>query len=221
MMHTQTARALRAMIAVALLGVVLAGCRTYGEYGSTEETFEQILLANEAFAEGLQRARADLNLLEAVAAGDPVLQLAAEKYRTLLLNHEAILAENRELAAHFEEDDLDSYRDLHAAFGAILAEQDVIYGQYAALREAIAELGDTPAPPDSLFNVEPRFTKVRYRYVPLYYQRVRNSTRQLTMREAIRRSGRARPPLDLEAPERLPGSGPPVSDETAGQAVGG
>lgn len=182
-----------------LAGMLLAGCRTYGRYDNPEKTLEQIQRSNERFSEELQRARRDLNLLTDAAQGDSSLRAYAEQYRQLLLAHEALLDENRELQQRLEGGA--SYRELHRVFHAILSEERIIRNQYASLHEALARQdSEGVAASDTFATVDPRFTGGRYVYIPVFYERLRHARQALSMREALRRQG-----TGGEAPELLPG----------------
>lgn len=181
-----------------LVGMLLAGCRTYGRYGNAEETLEQIRRSNDRFAEELQRARRDLDLLIEAAEEDSSLRAYAERYRSLLRAHEALLAENRELEQRLAESAA-SYRELHRVFHAILSEERLVRDQYASLYEAIAQQGDTtPAISDTLTPGQPSVAG-RYVYVPVFYERLLYANQTLSMQEALRRQRTG------EAPEVLPG----------------
>lgn len=184
-----------------MAGMLLAGCRTYGRYGNAEETLEQIQGSSERFSEDLQRARRDLDLLTEAAEEDPSLRPYAERYRQLLLTHEALLEEVRELEQRLEEGN-NSYRELHRVFHAILSEEQGVRNRYASVHEAIARQGDTTAAAsDTLVAAgDPRVAAGRYVFVPVYYERLRNANQTLSMQEALRlqRTGG-------EAPEMLPG----------------
>ncbi len=171
------------MLAIAL---ALTGCRSYGgDYGNTEETYEQLLVTNRLFAEDLERARADMNLLARAAQDDPDLEEHAEQWRRLLLFHEAALEENHELAADADADD---YRSVHRLYGAALSEGRLVRNQYQSLLRAIAQVGDTT-------EAEPfrMYTEAQYWVAPTYYERVQSAQERLTMRQALQSAFDLRP----------------------------
>ena len=150
------------LLLIALL--LVAGCRTYGAYDSTEKIALQIQEANQRFADQLERERADFVQLEAAARRNPALEPAALVYASAISLHEEMLERHRAYEAEAREN-LGSYRTQHRVYGAILAEQDVVYDRYAFALSL-------PARPDSLQEVPTGLVASRYHVVPPFYQRV-------------------------------------------------
>lgn len=123
-------RALRRLSLLVLAVVALAGCRTYGGYGTEEVSYLQILEANEQFADALIRAQAELRALEVLAQAEPALVPYALRYAALVNLHEEVLGAH---AALTEEVDADDYRDVSRLLGAIVSEHQRIAERYRGL----------------------------------------------------------------------------------------
>lgn len=169
----------RAFWMVLLAGVLAAGCRTYGGYGTEEETVEQILAANELFEQDLEEARVGLLTFEEWSARSPALATQAERLRALLYTHEAILAEHQDWAADVAADPGD-YRSLNRVLGAILAEQEMIWQRYVELFSETestyyASFGVPGAHDTTLVVPGDVVPEGRYIITPPFYERIANT----------------------------------------------
>lgn len=177
---------------------------------------EQIREANRLFAESLQRAQSDLNVLERAAASDAALDSHVKRYQTILTVHEAILAENREVADRVADEvgfnwrslEIGSYRELNHALGAILAEEKLVRQQYTSFRNALLRQGDT-----TQVVRRGEYEEGRYAITPIFYARVRNAAAPLTMREVLALRQQTRPGGDQAPPV------PSVADSAAAIAT--
>lgn len=179
---------LRTLLTLLLVMGALAGCRSYGSHGAEEATMEQIREANRLFAESLQRAQSDLNVLQRAAAEDASLEPHVEKYQNILTVHEAILAENREVADRVAGEvgfnwstlEVGSYRTLNRALGAISAEEKLVRQQYASFRNALVREGEAVP-----VVRRGEYEEGRYAITPLFYARARNAAAPPSMREVL------------------------------------
>ncbi|QXD15662.1 hypothetical protein GQ464_001590 [Rhodocaloribacter litoris] len=141
--------------------LLLAGCRTYGGYGSEEAARTQLRTAVERFADELERARADARLLREVAAAAPALAAYVDAYEQTVTRHAALLEEHRARLEALGEDA--SYRTLSRALGAVVSEQSLIRDRYRNLLVAMAY-------PDTMPHVVRLLSG--YQAVPPYYARI-------------------------------------------------
>lgn len=158
------------------LVVLLAGCRTYGRYGTEAETYDQIQRANELFARELERARADLELLQQAASSNSMLTPYAERYAAIVARHQAFLEQHRALAGTLAEHQ-GNYRVLHQGYGSILSEQNVVQDQYTNL---LVRLKRTATMQAETVPVEGR-----YQVAPQYYLRLQYANERLTVRDVL------------------------------------
>lgn len=166
-------------MAVLLLLTTVGGCRSYGGYGTKEANMEAILQANAEFEQDLEAAQQIEAELETAAARDPRLSGQVEEFQSVLLAHETILADHKELAASLSPDQ-DTYRTIARAFGAILSEQELIRNRYEELL-----LRPEPANPRVL-DLWDQLPDSRYVVVPPFYERLMEGARIQAMPEWIR-----------------------------------
>lgn len=160
---------------VALL--LLTGCRTYGGYETEAKTYTALQQTHRQFATELERAKADLNLLEEAAAENEALEPLADRFAGIVARHEQVLAEQQDLLRRLSPES--SYRDLHRAFGAVVTDRRLTAKRYnravVAVQAAVRGVPVANAiTPRSYYVVE-----------PLDYARLDNADR-LTMQEALR-----------------------------------
>jgi len=170
------ARLLRfAPLAVLLL---LTACRTYGGYESEEIMRQQMLEANQQFSDDLERARADLAVLQRAAGEATQLQPFVERFRSNIEAHESTLESHRQIAQDLEGSS--DYRKLHRAYGTITTEQRIVNKQYnrtvnrihAAVTNQEVQRGES-------------YNQSFYYVEPLAYAQIENA-RKMTMEEAVR-----------------------------------
>lgn len=166
----------RTIFGIVVIGVLIAGCRSYGGYGTEEATYQQILEAHQVFEEELSRKQADLRGLEQAAAGAEGLGTVAGQYAQLVRGHEAILAEHTDMIAELSEDS--EYRKLHRVFGAIVSQQNTIRSQYRGLIASISQMQSPQV--DSTMQVQRP-----YSLIPPYYRRVGEKQKDFTMNEVL------------------------------------
>lgn len=170
------ARFLRFAPLVALL--LLTACRTYGGYGSEEIKHQQMLEANQQFSDDLERARADLAVLQRAAGEATQLQPFVERFRSNIESHESMLESHRQIAEDLEGSS--DYRKLHRAYGTITTEQRIVNKQYnrtvnrihAAVTNREVERGES-------------YNQSFYYVEPLAYAKIENA-KKLTMEQAVR-----------------------------------
>ncbi len=204
-MNSMAHRTMHVVWGVLLLALVASGCRTYGGYGSTEETLGQIQQATQLFAEELERSRGEQEALQRAAAANPALADFAERFAAVVERQEAVVAEQQALAeaAHaggnilFDWVGPDSYRRLHSTYGAIISDQQIVRDRYAeVLMDLQHAVGAT-----TLARRVP--LQSRYQVAPQFYERLHSGQRSVA--DILAQAQAAVAPAD-EAPEAVPDS---------------
>lgn len=159
--------------------LMLAGCRTYGGYETEALTLNQMQTATQQFADKLEQARADLNLLEQATATNEALQALERRYRETVSLHEEKLQLHRDVVARFEAED-GTYRDLHRNYGALISDQRLVQQRYRSLLQRISRtVRGLGAQDDAML-------ESHYFVTPLFYPRTESQRSRLTMNEALR-----------------------------------
>lgn len=210
LLHPIRSNTVRRISLVSLLVVLLVtGCRTYGGYGTEEETHQQIKVANRQFADELERARADLNLLESAASGNGALQPLLRRYDSLVTVHETMLAGHRAIAENLEGSG--DYRELNRAYGAIITDGRLHQDQY---QRVIADVVATVSGDSTFMLAEAIPPENRYFVAPIFYQQVRYRDSRPSMQSALR--GETQGPPEMQGPESQPTPQPTTPDTEAG-----
>ena len=201
--------------------LLVSGCRSYGGYGSEEAMYRQIERLVQRFAQDLENARADLVALENAAAQNSELALLAEQYAALVQGQEAILDEQRGLLADLSPGA--TYRSLHRAHGAIMAEQRTVRLQRQGLLRGFLETVDADT------TAADRLDRP-YALIPPYYNRIRSAQQAVSLRDVMRSERRSEEAAVDDASEgnqldpvegsedEAPGSSAPAGTES-GEAV--
>lgn len=165
------------LLLCAVAGLVLTGCRTYGEYNSEELTYQQMQRLVQQFDRDLTKARADLAALQKASADNPYLSVLAAHYSQVVSAQEAVLDEHRDMLAELSPGS--TYRALHRAYGAMISEQRTIRLQQEGLLRYVydAYTADTTAMADR---------DRPYALIPPYYARVTEAQRDVTVNELLR-----------------------------------
>jgi len=163
-----------------LLGLCLlfvaSGCRTYGGYGTEEQTYEEMTEAVEELEADLQAAKSDLKQLRAAAEQRAALVPLADRYQTLVSSHESMIDAQRQKVESLSAEA--SYRTLHRTYGAFDTDQRLLRRQYErTVRQVYAVVRDTTPP------VPPVRDPSTYSITPVNYPRPH---REITMVEALR-----------------------------------
>jgi hypothetical protein len=183
----------RSLVLLPVLALVLlAGCRTYGGYGSEEATYNQIQQATRQYATELERAQGDLERLETEAESDTTLEPLVERFQNAVAEHEERLARYRSLANGLSADS--GYRELHRVYGTITTEMRMTERRYARVVQRVYATrtgipADEPAPSRSGYFVE-----------PVDYARTQNAE-PLTMRQALQAQSQAASTPATDAPQ--------------------
>lgn len=177
MFSTSSRRAATGLVAVLVL-FVLTGCRTYGGYGTEPETIDQIRIANDQFAEEMERARAEYEYLLEQVQQDPGLVAFAESYLAILQLQEQKLLENLDLAESAY-DNPDNYRTLSRVYGAIISNQNVVEDRYDALYRVMVEARTQQVLP------EEALPPARWQVAPPEYDRMRRVLQQRSVRDIL------------------------------------
>lgn len=162
--------------------VALSGCRTYGDYGSEQASYDQIMEMNARFAQGLERAKAELSGIEQAAASDRSLGEAVEQYKGLLEKHEALIKDHEELAGTLTVKTgalgrlSSSYRDLNRALGYISASQIEMNNSYQSFAFNLVEEADRAG-----FEAE----MGRYYVAPAFYEQIRHALSRRSVSDAL------------------------------------
>ncbi len=144
----------------------LAGCRTYGDYGSVDKTVDKISEVNEAFARAYDRARTNAESLRRATVSTEALDPYAEEYEAIVAEHGRLVEQHTKAF-----DDLPGtlfrYSASNRLLGAIVSEQNLIGNRYAevtrqAARAVGLESSDRPRPAYNYGLVPPYFERIRY-----------------------------------------------------------
>lgn len=166
-----------------VLFLMLAGCRTYGDYGSEQASFDRIAAINTQFAQTLERARGELETLQRAAASDSDLNAAVAQYEKLLAHHTEMVAAHGDLAATLEVKTgmlgklSTSYRNLNRALGYIAVDQLAMHNHYKQFATSLLE------DQDMIANVE--LEQSRYQIAPPFYEQIRFALAQKSISEAL------------------------------------
>ena len=157
----------RAPLMVLLLVGVLAGCRTYGGYGTEEASLEEMAQAVDNYEDLLAQARAVLATLEGEAEADPALDPLVQQFEAIVTGHAVLLEEQKEYVVALA--DSDDYRTISRVLGAVLAEQKLTARQYGEVIYSATHVPDSTA---ELVRAEVA-PLGRYYMVPPYYEQAR------------------------------------------------
>ena len=173
-------RSFGTMLVVALL---VSGCRTYGAYDNEEKTLGEIHRTTTLFEAEYEKARGNLNTLEAAAASSSQLAPFAESYAAVVEVQETVIEEHRAMVEEAEENDGD-YRVLHRTYGAIISDHQIIRDRYATLLADMQHAMDSTA---GYMVAEAG----RFQVAPQFYDRIAhaNARRSMTDILAMTRSG--------------------------------
>ena len=127
----------------AVVGLLLGGCRTYGDkYDTKPKTYQALQNAVQTFENELDRAETDLKTLEAAASKADTLQPMAEHFEGLHEEHDSLLQTQRDRIERLSP--TSTYRNLHSAYGATVTEQRIMRQKYQrVLRTVYATVQDT------------------------------------------------------------------------------
>lgn len=134
------------LLLFAVAGLILGGCRTYGdEYDTKPKTYQAMQNAVETFADEFDRAETDLQKLEAAASKADTLQPMAAQFESLLEEHESLLQTQRGRIERLSP--TSTYRNLHSAYGATVTEQRMMKRKYQRVLQTVyATVQDTTVP---------------------------------------------------------------------------
>ncbi len=158
-MHDITRFARRGLLA-SIIVFGLTGCRTYGGYGTEEETAAAIAEANEQFERSLARARTDLSGLEAAAAFNDALVPVVTAFRLAVEEHAAAAMRHRELAADLRTG-FGSYRGLSVVLRSIVTDQHRMRNRYRHLIARGAGARERQVDPGKYQQVPPYFLRMQ------------------------------------------------------------
>ena len=173
---------LSSRLSILVLFLLLAGCRTYGDYGTEQASFDRIGEINAQFAQTLDKAKAELETLQRAAATDSDLNAAVAQYEDMLARHEGLVELHGELASTLEVKTgmlgklSTSYRNLNRALGAITADQLAMHKQYNQFAASLLENTD-------MLLVEAE--QGRYQIAPPFYEQIRFALAEKTIGEAL------------------------------------
>ncbi len=171
-------------ISLLLVFLMLSGCRTYGDYGTEQASFDRIAAINTQFSQDLERAKGDLEVLKRAVASDSDLKEALMQYEALLTQHEEMSAHHNELAQTLTVKTgmmgklSTSYRDLNRALGYITAEQLGMHNSYSRFAASLLEDDRQKA------MLEPESSS-RYHIAPPFYEKIRFALAQVSVSEAL------------------------------------
>ncbi len=177
-MHKQ----LFSRLSILVIFLMLVGCRTYGDYGTEQASYDRIGEINTQFAQTLNKAKAELETLQRAAATDSDLNTAVAQYEEMLARHEDMVTAHGELAATLEVKTgmlgklSTSYRNLNRALGYITADQLSMHKQYNRFAASLLENTD-------MLMVEAE--QGRYQIAPPFYERIRFELAEKSIGEAL------------------------------------
>ena len=171
------------LLLVSLL-VLTTGCRTYGGHDTEQATYDQIQKTNQQFSEALNKAEAELDLLQRAAASESALAPFVSDYQALIDHHGMLVEEHAALAANVSVIGgmmgrlTTSYRDLNRVLGTIGSEQKEMKIAYELFLNNLRATLDGVAAP-TVQDVS------RYQVAPPYYEQVRHALGRSSLRDAI------------------------------------
>jgi len=167
--------------------VLLAGCRTYGQYDQTEETYTALQNTVGRFDQSLPRLEAEAQAVRAMPASDTTL---AHELDALVARAQQVNARGKTRVAAFADDHSSfvlaewvgpsTYRRLNEALGATATEQAEVADRYHALA-AIAS-----GRPDTTSYLAAAVRNARYSVVPGLFYRIANANRTVSITNALR-----------------------------------
>ncbi len=169
-------------IAFLLVCILLTGCRTYGDYGTEQASFDRIATINGIFAQELEKAKGELQYLTQAAGSDAELKTAVANYEALLAKHEAMVASHNELASSLVVKTglfgklSTSYRDLNRGLGYIAADQLNMRNQYKTFAASLLESSQRAHVQDE---------QSRYHVAPPYYEQIRFALAEKSVSDAL------------------------------------
>ncbi|MFK7846347.1 MAG: hypothetical protein AB8G77_13700 [Rhodothermales bacterium] len=171
-------------ISLLLVFLVLSGCRTYGDYGTEQASYDRIAAINTQFSQDLERAKGDLEVLKRAAGSDSDLKMALMQYESLLAQHEEISARHKEMALNLTVKTglmgklSTSYRDLNRALGSITIEQLSMHKNYSRFAASLLE-------DDSYKAIAGPESASRYHIAPPFYEEIRYALAKVSVSDAL------------------------------------
>lgn len=133
----------RFVVLLALAGLLVSGCRTYGGYDSKPKMYQAMQRSVEGFADDLNRAEADFRILVDAAEESDTLQSLVDDYQAVMDAHKSLLEKQRHRVEQFSASS--GYRTLHREYGATVTEQRMIEQNYRrVVRAARGSIQETP-----------------------------------------------------------------------------
>ena len=167
-----------ALLCLAVLGLALSGCRTYGGYDSKPKTYRAIQKAVQTFGEEVDQAERDLRMLETAAVEIDTLQALAAQYRDLIDEHESLLQEQQDRVERLSP--TSTYRNLHAAYGATVTEQRMMQQKYQRVTRTVQAVVQEAPVQEARVKGDRRYTVRPIGFPPA------EEKEQLTMGQALR-----------------------------------
>jgi hypothetical protein len=167
------------LLVFALAGLLLTGCRTYGDdYGTTPKTHAALQTAVSSFEADLRRAEADLQRLQDATGELDTLRALADAYAELVERHESLLETHRARASRLSAEA--GYRSLHTAYGATVTEQRMQEKRYRQATQRVRAVVQGLASAQPSAEEGPR----RYMIRPMNFPEA-DGKQELTMQEAL------------------------------------
>lgn len=169
----------RFALCLLLGGLLLTGCRTYGNegYDSQTKAYDAIQNTVQQLEQDLGRAQSDLRQLESAADTVESLMPLAERYRSLVMSHEATLDSYQMDANRLSGES--SYRTLHRTYGALITDRRLLQRQYARTIQSVWVTVRDTVPPAA-----PLRRHITYTTTPVQFPRERPS-RAPSMTDAL------------------------------------
>jgi len=146
----------RFVFLLALVGLLVSGCRTYGGYESKPKTYQALQRSVEAFADERDRAEADFRTLSDAAEASDTLRSLADEYQALLDEHESLLETQQNRVEHLSASS--AYRALHRGYGATVTEKRMMEQKYRRLVRAVHATVRGTGTTSEATNTERRYT---------------------------------------------------------------
>lgn len=150
---------------IKVLGLVLlvgsmAGCRTYGGYGSEEALYRQMQRASAEFSQELEQMRLERPALEQQLGARPDGPRLTDHLNATMSLHEELIERHSNMIEELGEGS--SHRTLRRAYGAMITDHELVRGSYRRARQT-ATRGDSADTTDVM--------RMPYQVVPTFYHR--------------------------------------------------
>jgi hypothetical protein len=143
------------LVGTLLLVALLSGCRMYGDHGSEEAMYHQILIA-------IDELEAETSMFEA-RLGAVSRQLTVDEHDRMAATRSQLVQEYRQIADRLSP--RSGHRELRRIYGSIISDRQILYDQLDRLESMQAETDES----SPMRIADPR---AQYQIVPVFYHRL-------------------------------------------------